>query len=258
MDTVQNNDVKFTIATHISRIGNKERFNGYDISPIMYDKRRTGKFKYYTVPPPPPPIIIGNEHVSIPPTKCCSINICKNRAKYRHKFTTKRWFCGKHICQEMRVYKYEANHKHVYEECSICQEELRVEDTNIVTTMCGHRFHNQCIVKWTEKKPNCPMCRTGVYEYNHRARSIFIDNLLVNNLYLLYKAYKLNNPYFEIPLNKEFLAYKDKEMESSPLIKDQLKFVTNLSYDECSHMIMRVLESALDDETILKTVLKLD
>ena len=252
------NGIQFTIATHISRIGGVEYFNGYDISPVMYDKKRTGKYRYYTVPPPPPPIIIGNDNVSIPPARCNSSSICKNKGRFRHKFTTNKWFCGKHICREMRMFEYSATHKHVYEECSICQEELRVDDINVITTVCGHRFHNDCIVKWTKNRTNCPMCRTGVYEYNHIARSIFIDNLLVNNLFILYRSYQDKTPNFVIPLKKEFLMYKEKLLESSPLLQDQLKFIKTLCDKQCSQMILRVLEALMDDTFIVRTVLDLD
>ena len=41
--------------------------------------------------------------------------------------------------------------------CPICTEELK-ED--IVTTKCGHIFHELCITQWLKTKRVCPTCRT--------------------------------------------------------------------------------------------------
>jgi len=43
-------------------------------------------------------------------------------------------------------------------ECSICQADISLG----VRTPCGHNFHNDCLAKWLEKSPTCPMCRDRV------------------------------------------------------------------------------------------------
>jgi hypothetical protein len=30
------------------------------------------------------------------------------------------------------------------------------------STPCGHNFHKFCLVKWFEKKPDCPICRKSL------------------------------------------------------------------------------------------------
>lgn len=37
--------------------------------------------------------------------------------------------------------------------CTICQGDL------LVTTPCGHTFHEPCLGKWLQQKHECPMCR---------------------------------------------------------------------------------------------------
>uniref|UniRef100_A0A182N4X2 RING-type domain-containing protein n=1 Tax=Anopheles dirus TaxID=7168 RepID=A0A182N4X2_9DIPT len=41
--------------------------------------------------------------------------------------------------------------------CTICWESL--EDGSIMATSCGHIFHSQCIVNWTNRSYHCPECR---------------------------------------------------------------------------------------------------
>jgi hypothetical protein len=32
-------------------------------------------------------------------------------------------------------------------------------NTNIAKTECGHSFHFQCLIRWSQNHDNCPMCR---------------------------------------------------------------------------------------------------
>lgn len=50
------------------------------------------------------------------------------------------------------------------ETCSICCEDL---DHNFTKTKCGHRFHFECILKWTDKNLSCPMCRAEISDEWH-------------------------------------------------------------------------------------------
>eukprot|EP01080_Neovahlkampfia_damariscottae_P006287 gene6287-10294_t len=49
------------------------------------------------------------------------------------------------------------NSKFEIPSCPICLEILDSETSGIVTTMCNHTFHCQCLNKWA--KPTCPCCR---------------------------------------------------------------------------------------------------
>ena len=42
--------------------------------------------------------------------------------------------------------------------CSICMENIN-NKKNLYRSICNHKFHKNCIIKWLEIKPNCPYCR---------------------------------------------------------------------------------------------------
>jgi hypothetical protein len=52
-------------------------------------------------------------------------------------------------------------HTFVKEECIICLDTIGIGST---TTMCGHRFCTNCIVKHLRLHNNCPYCRTHLCE----------------------------------------------------------------------------------------------
>ena len=52
-------------------------------------------------------------------------------------------------------------------ECTICRESLNKDslqyqekglDSYIITGVCGHSFHNDCIEPWIKKNNKCPIC----------------------------------------------------------------------------------------------------
>jgi len=47
-------------------------------------------------------------------------------------------------------------------ECPICMDDFQKPDDEFredVKTNCGHYFHLDCILKWTEENNTCPLCR---------------------------------------------------------------------------------------------------
>jgi BRCA1-associated protein len=63
--------------------------------------------------------------------------------------------------------------------CPICLEILDAESSGIVTTMCNHSFHCQCLNKWG--KPTCPCCR-----YDHeKSESVCFDCGEKKNLWVI-------------------------------------------------------------------------
>ena len=53
-------------------------------------------------------------------------------------------------------------------DCTICRCNLNLnslhsnnnEESIIITGVCGHSFHYECINPWIKNQPNCPICST--------------------------------------------------------------------------------------------------
>ena len=43
-------------------------------------------------------------------------------------------------------------------QCGVCLEDIHGDDVSY-TTVCEHKFHNQCITQWLLSKSTCPCCR---------------------------------------------------------------------------------------------------
>jgi hypothetical protein len=52
--------------------------------------------------------------------------------------------------------------KRLEETCVICLEPMnqRMPFDRFGRTGCGHEFHSQCVYKWMQQNPTCPVCRT--------------------------------------------------------------------------------------------------
>ena len=46
------------------------------------------------------------------------------------------------------------------ESCPICYQDLGARPQ--VTTICGHKFHQDCLQRWTARRATCPICRRGL------------------------------------------------------------------------------------------------
>jgi len=52
------------------------------------------------------------------------------------------------------------------DECSICLDKL---DKNIFILKCNHKFHKECLSRWLNVNPSCPLCRSIIKtEFNFR------------------------------------------------------------------------------------------
>uniref|UniRef100_A0A0E0AP94 RING-type domain-containing protein n=1 Tax=Oryza glumipatula TaxID=40148 RepID=A0A0E0AP94_9ORYZ len=47
-------------------------------------------------------------------------------------------------------------------ECAVCLSELRERETGRLLPVCGHGFHEECIVTWLRVNTTCPLCRAAV------------------------------------------------------------------------------------------------
>ena len=76
--------------------------------------------------------------------------------------------------------------------CSICLEDLKC---NLIITPCKHKFHRNCLEKWT--KNSCPLCRRKIYdslyqlELEEKEFEAYVCNLGYSNniLTILYTKY---------------------------------------------------------------------
>jgi hypothetical protein len=42
--------------------------------------------------------------------------------------------------------------------CAICMQPVCDSDSKL-TRVCGHGFHEACILEWSKKSVTCPLCR---------------------------------------------------------------------------------------------------
>jgi len=48
-------------------------------------------------------------------------------------------------------------------DCAICLESIP-EDNDLSITVCKHKFHTSCLLKWISNNNLCPLCRTTLVE----------------------------------------------------------------------------------------------
>ena len=72
---------------------------------------------------------------------------------------------GKPIPKKYDVSKFselkEIEGRKIDTHCSICFESYEPNDL-LITTVCVHSFHKQCLEEWLVAHNNCPLCRTVV------------------------------------------------------------------------------------------------
>lgn len=52
------------------------------------------------------------------------------------------------------------------EVCSICLDEIKVEQSTSFLDVCSHTFHEECLEKWLCRQKTCPLCRIPVLYEN--------------------------------------------------------------------------------------------
>ena len=82
-----------------------------------------------------------------------------------YNFITKRGY-RKYLSIFLKIF-YKQDKKYTYIKntnqqlsCSICMDSNN--SIYFVRTSCGHDYHEDCIVRWTEIKSNCPICRKTI------------------------------------------------------------------------------------------------
>ena len=49
-------------------------------------------------------------------------------------------------------------------ECCICLEPFLKEDALVMTGLCNHVCHRDCVMGWVQKKNSCPLCREPLFD----------------------------------------------------------------------------------------------
>ena len=78
--------------------------------------------------------------------------------------------------------EYKPSKKIKENRCSICLEDL---NDDIMTTSCGHTFHNNCINEWKNHASTCPICRKVIFEPIIREPEILFIERNRNNMNIL-------------------------------------------------------------------------
>ena len=60
--------------------------------------------------------------------------------------------------------------------CTICQEST----THATKLKCGHVFHKQCLIEWTVKSADCPLCRKTIEKGDENTAFIVNNNINEN------------------------------------------------------------------------------
>lgn len=54
----------------------------------------------------------------------------------------------------------------IIDTCSICYDRMLIpldgikySEPQVITTVCGHRFHRKCFMEWRQRSQTCPLCR---------------------------------------------------------------------------------------------------
>lgn len=73
--------------------------------------------------------------------------------------------------------------------CPICLG----DNPNFKLSICGHKFHKECIEQWLAIKPECPLCRCiciNTFPYYYRFNIIKKGNLIIDNNKIIIKQNK--------------------------------------------------------------------
>lgn len=219
----------------VSEILKNKKFVGYKLVP---DKK-------LPTPPPPPTIPVGDADILFKPHLCCGNlangNQCQKKGKYSTDLKTDKWYCGFHLSVDDRKFEYKKKHNPTVQQCSICFDDIDLKD-DCTQTMCGHLFHTECLKDWNKLNQNCPNCRTGVFSKDSN-----VNNKLIYNMFLLKKAFGLNEIFSE---NIE--TYYHFKLKQSVRIQKELEFLKNCKLDMLANMIMKVVESINEHKELLE------
>ena len=64
------------------------------------------------------------------------------------------------IAQGSTLYAFTSEHES--QQCAICQDSIRLNETARRLNSCSHTFHRGCIDTWYQRNVNCPVCRHDI------------------------------------------------------------------------------------------------
>ena len=65
------------------------------------------------------------------------------------------------------------------EECPICFDKLN--DVNISTTQCGHKFHFSCIIRALKSSNKCPICKAPLVDEEQPQTDVVVVPIYTSN-----------------------------------------------------------------------------
>ncbi|GBM85293.1 E3 ubiquitin-protein ligase TRAIP [Araneus ventricosus] len=130
--------------------------------------------------------------------------------------------------------------------CVICQDRFDAA-VGIVTTKCGHVFHNNCIDRWLEQSYTCPECRSKVCKKS-------LTKLFFN---FTFDITSDNNSDRSLDALKEQLRAKDLEsMDKDKKIKELQSYCARSERD-VEKMHQEQMELQIEVSTVKREVQKL-
>ena len=76
------------------------------------------------------------------------------------------------ICPKKNNISSEEKYSEIIE-CPICLD----KHSNYIILKCGHKFHKDCIIKWSNMNQTCPICRCIIL----KQKSLNIGEILIIN-----------------------------------------------------------------------------
>ena len=66
--------------------------------------------------------------------------------------------------------------------CPVCLERMDAQTTGLLTIMCNHTFHVDCLARW--KEDACPLCRYTQQPLGRECRCVACDCVLASELWI--------------------------------------------------------------------------
>lgn len=144
--------------------------------------------------------------------------------------------------------------------CTICLEVLGSNES-VVSTTCGHVFHEKCLVSWVEKSKTCAQCRAPLTSDNFHKLFLEIDDeeeLAKANKNIKFWKKKYHEKEIAISasdqIQNDIKLKQEKIIEKKDIVILELELkVEQLNFTNQSHSAqIASLEAIIDDSPFSK------